>query len=85
MQHAIVERHKAEAEARGEVYVSPEERARQEQEALDRVAEEKRIAELKALCAKKGLSFAEEEANYQAKLAEKKAKTEAKAAKRAKK
>lgn len=85
MQHAIVERHKAEAEARGEIYVSPEEKARLEQEELDRVAEEKRIAELKALCAKKGLSFEEEEANYQVKLAEKKAKAEAKAAKRAKK
>ena len=85
MQHAIVERHKAETEARGEIYVSPEEKARLEQEELDRVAEEKRIAELKALCAKKGLSFEEEEANYQVKLAEKKAKAEAKAAKRAKK
>ena len=71
MQADIVERHKAEAEACGEVYVSPEEKARIEQEQLDRIAEEKRIAELKARCEKKGLSFEEEEAKYQAKLAAK--------------
>ena len=85
MQKEIIDRHRAAAEARGEVYVSPEEKARLEQEELDRVAEEKRIAELKASCEKKGLSFEEEEAKYQAKLAEKKAKAEAKAAKKAKK
>ena len=85
MQTEIALRNKAEAEARGEVYVSPEEKARPEQEALDREAEERRIAELKATCEKKGLSFEEEEAKCQAKLAEKKAKAEAKAAKKAKK
>lgn len=74
--------HRAEAEARGEVYVSPEEKARLEQEENDRIAEENRIKELKAKCEKKGLNFEEEEAKYQAKLAEKKAKAEAKAAKR---
>lgn len=74
--------HRAEAEARGEVYVSPEEKARLEQEENDRIAEENRIKELKAKCEKKGLNFEEEEARYQAKLAEKKAKAEAKAAKR---
>ena len=42
------------------------------------------IAELKAKCEKKGLDFDEEEAKYQAKLAEKKAKAEAKAVKRKK-
>ena len=73
--------HRAEAEARGEVYVSPEEKARLEQEENDRIAEENRLKELKAKCEKKGLSFEEEEARYQAKLAEKKAKAEAKAAK----
>ena len=71
MQADIVERHKTEAEARGEVYVSPEEKARMEQEELDRVAEEKRIAELKAKCEKKGLRFEEEEAKYLAKKAKK--------------
>lgn len=85
MQADIVARHKAEAEARGEVYVSPEEKAALEQAENDRIAEENRIKELKAKCEKKGLSFEEEEAKYQAKLAEQKAKAEAKAAKRNKK
>lgn len=81
----IEERHRAEAEARGEIYVSPEEKAAAEQLENDRIAEENRIAELKARCEKKGLVFEEEEAKYQAQLAEKKAKAEAKAAKHAKK
>ena len=74
--------HRAEAEARGEVYISPEEKARIEQEENDRIAEENRIRELKIRCEKKGLNFEEEEARYEARLAEKKAKAEAKAAKR---
>ena len=74
----ITARHKAEAEARGEVYVSPEERAAQELEEQERIAEEKRIEELKARCEKKGLRFDEEEAKYQAKLAAKQAKAEKK-------
>ena len=45
-----------------------------EQEAADKEAEESRIAELKAICEKKGLNFEEEEAKYQAKLAAKSAK-----------
>lgn len=81
----ITARHKAEAEARGEVYYSPEEKAAMEQAEQERISEEKRIEELKAKCEKKGLSFEEEEAKYQAKLAEKKAKEEAKAAKKNKK
>lgn len=81
----IQERHRREAEVRGEVYVSPEEKAAAEQIENDRIAEENRIAELKAKCEKKGLNFEEEEAKYQAKLAEAKAKAEAKAAKKAKK
>ena len=56
-----------------------------EQEEQDRIAEAKRIEELKARCLKKGLDFGTEEAKYQAKLAEKKAKEEAKAAKKKKK
>ncbi len=80
----ITARHKAEAEARGEVYISPEEKAAIEQEKLEKVAEEKRMEELKAKCAKKGLNFAEEEAKYQAKLAADKAKAEAKANKKKK-
>ena len=68
--------HRAEAEARGEVYVSPEEKAALEQAESGRKAEENRIRDLKAKCAKKGLSFEAEEAKYQAKRAEKKAKSE---------
>mgnify|MGYP002593837570 FL=1 len=78
----ITARHKAEAEARGEVYYSPEEKAAMEQAEQDKIAEAKRIEELKARCAKKGLNFDEEEAKYQAKLAEKKAKEAAKVAKK---
>ncbi len=85
IQKDIVARHRAEAEARGVEYVSPEELARREQEKQDKLAEENRIKELKALCEKKGLNFDEEEAKYQAKLAAAKAKAEAKAAKRGKK
>lgn len=81
----IQERHRKAAEARGEVYVSPEEKAALEAAESERMAEEIRIRELKEKCEKKGLSFEEEEAKYQAKLAEKKAKAEAKAAKRNKK
>lgn len=74
----IAARHKAEAEARGEVYLSPEEKAAIEQEKEDRIAEEKRIEELKEKCARKGLSFEEENAKYKAKLAAKEAKKERK-------
>ena len=70
----IIAYHKAEAEARGEVYVSPEELAAQEQAEQELIAEKKRIEELKAKCAKRGLNFDEEEAKYQAKLAAKQAK-----------
>ena len=80
----ISARHRAEAEAKGEVYYSPEEKAAMEQAENDRIAEENRIKELKAKCEKRGLKFEEEEAKYQAKLAEKKAKEEAKAAKKKK-
>ena len=78
----ITARHKAEAEARGEVYISPEEKAAREQEELERKAEEKRVEELKVKCAKKGLNFEEEEKKYQDALAAKKAKAEAKEAKK---
>lgn len=72
----ITARHKATAEAAGIEYHSPEELAEMEQAEQDRLAEATRIEELKARCAKKGLSFEEEEAKYQAKLAEKKRKSE---------
>jgi GPH family glycoside/pentoside/hexuronide:cation symporter len=70
----ITARHRLEAEAQGEVYVSPEEKARAEQEALDAAAEKKRIEELKARCAEKGLAFEKEETKHQQKLAAKAAK-----------
>ena len=73
--------HRAEAEARGETYYSSEEKAAMELAEQEKIAEAKRIEELKVKCAKKGLNFAEEEAKYQQKLAEKKAKQAAKAAK----
>ena len=80
----ITDRHRAEAEARGEVYYSAEEKAAMEQKKNDEIAEENRIKELREKCAKKGLNFDEEEAKYQAKLAEKQAKAAAKAAKKKK-
>ena len=78
----LTARRKTEAEARGEVYVSQEEREIIEQAENDRIAEANRIKELKTRCEKKGLSFEGEEAKYQAKQAEAKAKAEAKAAKK---
>lgn len=81
----LTARRKAECEARGEIYLSPEEKAEQEQVEQDRIAEVKRIEELRAKCEKDGLNFDEEEAKYQAKLAEKKAKAEDKAMKKNKK
>ncbi len=74
----LTAKRKAEAEARGEVYVSPEEKAALEEAQQAKEAEEKRIEELKAKCARKGLSFAEEEAKYQAALKAKQDKANAK-------
>ena len=74
IQDTIVARHRAEAEANGREYISPEEAERREQEKLDREAEEKRLEELKAKCAQKGLNFEEEERKYQEKLAARQAK-----------
>ncbi len=85
IQKDIVERHRAEALARGEKYLSPEEQVAREQAEQERISEAKRIEELKAKCVKKGLSFEEEEAKYQKMLAGQKAKEAAKAAKKAQK
>ena len=74
----LTKRRKAEAAARGEEYISPEEKALIEQKEQDRIAEEKRIEELKERCARKGLRFEDEEAKYQEKLAAKRAKEEKK-------
>ena len=66
-QRAIVERQKAAVLAEGGVWVEPEERARREQAEADRLAEEERIRELKALCERNGLRFEDEERKYQEK------------------
>lgn len=82
---------KAECEAEGKVWVTPEERAKQEEEENARLVEEARVTELKSVCAKKGLNFDEENAKYLAQkavkdkeAAEKKAADEAKKAAKAK-
>lgn len=72
----ILERQKAQALANGEEWIEPEERLRREEEEADRLADEARIAELKAKCKKKGLDFEAEEAKYQFKKAEKNKKKE---------
>ena len=77
-------RKKLAAEARGEVYVSPEEQDRIEMEAAAKELEENRIAELKAKCAKKGLDFDTENQKYLDAQAAKQAKLDKKAAKKAK-
>jgi len=64
MQQAIRQRHKEAAEARGEVWVSPEELAEQEKVENARLAEEARIADLKEKCRKKGLDFDLENQKY---------------------
>ncbi len=84
IQAEIVNRRRAACEARGEVYISPEEKAAIEQAEQEKISEAKRIEELKAFCAKKGLDFETEEAKYQAKLAAQRAKAEAKASKKKK-
>ncbi|MGN1022718.1 MAG: MFS transporter [Lachnospiraceae bacterium] len=80
MAKTIQGRYQAAAEARGEKWISPEEKAAREQAEMDRIAEENRIKELKEKCEKHGLNFEEEEAKYQDKLARSQAKKEAKQA-----
>lgn len=53
----LTARRKEEVEARGEVYISSEEKAAIEQAENDRIAEENCVRELKQKCAKKGLKF----------------------------
>ena len=81
----ILERQKAEALAAGIEWIEPEERLRREQEEAERLSEDARKLELKARCEKKGLSFEEEEAKYQAKLAQKRRAAEQKKAAKAEK
>ena len=79
----ILERQKAEALAAGIEWIEPEERLRREQEEAERLSEEARKLELKAKCEKRGLSFEEEEAKYQAKLSAKREAAERKKAAKA--
>ena len=79
IQADIVARYKAEAAAKGIEWLSAEELAAKEQVEQDKLAEENRIKELKAKCAKKGLNFDTEEAKYQARLDAKQAKASKKA------
>ena len=67
----IIAHQKAEVEAAGGVWVDPEERLRLEQEEADRIAEEAKLAELKAHCDKKGLNYETELAKLREKEAKK--------------
>ena len=71
MQKEIRARYKAEAEARGEVWISPEELEEREREENRRLAEEARIADLKEKCARLGLDFDTENQRYLDKKAKK--------------
>ncbi len=73
-QAAILARKKASVEAAGGVWIDPEEAERIERAQQAAEAEQNRLSELRAFCERKGLSFAEEEARYQAKREKKQAK-----------
>ena len=81
----LLERKKQAVLARGEEWIEPEEQDRIERENSEREQEENRIRDLKERCQKKGLDFDTENEKYLKKLAEKKAKAEAKAARKNKK
>ena len=78
----LQERKVAECAAKGIEYIPAEELERREIEEQEKIAEEIRIRELKETCAKKGLDFETENKKVLEKRAAKKAKAEAKAAKR---
>lgn len=91
----LLRRKKKAVLARGEEWIEPEELARREREEAARIHEENRIADLKTRCERKGLDFETENNKYLAaqeekrlkweqKQAAKKAKAEAKAAKKKK-
>lgn len=68
----LLRRKKEAVLARGEEWIDPAEAERIEQEKAAVLREENRIADLKAKCAKKGLDFDTENAQYLAKQAKKK-------------
>lgn len=79
VQAELKERRKQAVLARGEEWIDEEELERLAKEESERKAEEDRIADLRERCSKKGLNFDSENAKYLAK----KAKKDAKAAKKA--
>ncbi|MBQ9823109.1 MAG: MFS transporter [Solobacterium sp.] len=79
---ALTERKRAECAARGIPYVSPIEQQKAEIMKQQTEAEENRIRELKEKCAAKGLDFDTENQKYLDKMAAKKAKKEARKAKK---
>ncbi|MCR5825999.1 MAG: MFS transporter [Oscillospiraceae bacterium] len=80
----LQERRVAEYAAAGLEYIPSDELERREREEAERQTEETRVKELREKCAKQGLDFEAENEKYLAKVRAKKAKAEAKAAKRAK-
>lgn len=74
MNQELNRRHREAVEARGEVWIEPEEQERLERERAEKEEEENRIADLKEKCAKKGLDFETENAKYLAKREAKAAK-----------
>ncbi len=70
----LLERKKQAVLARGETWIEPTEQERLDAEEAERIHEENRIADLKAKCARKGLDFDTENANYLEKQAKKAAK-----------
>ncbi|MBQ8995183.1 MAG: MFS transporter [Oscillospiraceae bacterium] len=81
----LQERKKQAVLARGEEWIEPEEQDRIDRENSEREQEENRIRDLKERCAKKGLDFEVENEKALKKIAEKKAKAEAKASKKERK
>lgn len=79
--HALVERKRAECEAKGIPYVSHEEQMKAEIAQQQAEAEENRVKELREYCEKKGLDFDTENQKYLDKKAKKDAKKAAKKAK----
>ena len=72
MNAELLRRKKEAVEARGEVWIDPEEQERLDNEQAAILAEENRIADLKVRCEKKGLDFDKENAKYLAKQTKKK-------------
>lgn len=82
MNEELTRRRKAAVIARGEEWVEPEELERRERALAEEEFEKNRIADLQEHCRKKGLDFDTENAKYLAKAEAKRAKQEAKAAKK---